>query len=149
MLGQLSPEEIEAVLTRNVIGRIGTAAEGKVYVVPVTYVYQDGYVLGHTSEGMKIEFLRSNPECCFEVDEMKSISNWQSVIAWGSFEELQGEMANQVMDMLVAKLAPLVPSETSHATRMGPMPSHRTSTQQGNAIVYRILLKEKSGRYER
>lgn len=149
MLGQLSPEEIEAVLTRNVIGRIGTAAEGKVYVVPVTYVYQNGYVLGHTSEGMKIEFLRNNPECCFEVDEMKSISNWQSVIAWGTFEELQGEIANQVMDTLVAKLAPLVPSETSHATRMGPMPSHRSSTQQGNAIVYRILLREKSGRYER
>lgn len=149
MLGQLSPEEIEAVLTRNVIGRIGTAAEGKVYVVPVTYVYQNGYVLGHTSEGMKIEFLRNNPECCFEVDEMKSISNWQSVIGWGTFEELQGEIANQVMDTLVAKLAPLVPSETTHAARMGPMPSHRTSTQQGNAIVYRILLRERSGRYER
>lgn len=149
MLGKLSPEEIESVLSRNVIGRIGTASTGKVYVVPITYVYQDGWVLGHTSEGMKIEFLRSNPECCFEVDEMKSISDWQSVIAWGTFEELQGEAANQVMQTLVAKLSPMVPSETSHATRMGPMPSHRTSTQQGNPIVYRILLREKTGRYER
>lgn len=149
MLGQLNREEIEAVLSRNVIGRIGTVSEGKVYVVPITYVYDNGYVIGHTAEGMKIDFLRMNPECCFEVDEMTSISKWQSVIAWGVFEELAGDAATKALDALSEKLMPLVPSETSHGMRMGPMSTHRTSTQFGNAIVYRIFLKEKTGRYER
>ncbi|MBK8290401.1 MAG: pyridoxamine 5'-phosphate oxidase family protein [Flammeovirgaceae bacterium] len=149
MLGELSKEEIEEVLKSNVIGRIGCTGNGRIYVVPITYVYDDGYVIGHTKEGMKIEFLRENPECCFEVDEMKGISHWQSVIAWGTFEELEGEEADQAMEKLVAKLLPLVPSETSHAARMGPTSSRRTSTQGNNPIVYRILLKEKSGRYER
>ncbi|MDZ7649478.1 MAG: hypothetical protein U5K54_21275 [Cytophagales bacterium] len=57
--------------------------------------------------------------------------------------------ADQAMEKLVARLLPLVPSETSHAGRMGPTSSKRTSTQGNNPIVYRILLKEKSGRYER
>ncbi|MBL7876262.1 MAG: pyridoxamine 5'-phosphate oxidase family protein [Cyclobacteriaceae bacterium] len=149
MLGELSREEIENVLSSNVIGRIGCTGGGRVYVVPVTYVYDNGYVIGHTKEGMKIEFLRKNPECCFEVDEMKEISRWRSVIAWGTFEELEGAEADKAMEKLLARLMPLVPSETSHASRMGPTSSKRISTQGNNPIVYRILLKEKSGRYER
>jgi len=149
MLGELSKEEIEVVLGNNVIGRIGCAADRKTYVVPVTYVYVDGYVIGHTTDGMKIEILRNNPECCFEVDEMKTISNWQSVIAWGTFEELEGDEANVAMEKLVSKLSPMMPSETSHASRMGPISSSRTSTQTNNPIVYQIYLKEKTGRYER
>jgi nitroimidazol reductase NimA-like FMN-containing flavoprotein (pyridoxamine 5'-phosphate oxidase superfamily) len=150
MLGELSKEEIEVILNSNVIGRIGCVADKRVYVVPVTYVYDNGYIIGHTTEGMKIEFLRQNPECCFEVDEMKSISNWQSVIGWGTFEELEGTAADDAMEKLVTKLVPLVPSETSHAGRMGPISARRTSTlATKSTIVYRILLKEKSGRYER
>jgi uncharacterized protein len=150
MLGELSKDEIEGVLNSNVIGRIGCVADKRVYVVPVTYVYDNGYIIGHTTEGMKIEFLRQNPECCFEVDEMKSISNWQSVIGWGTFEELKDSEADQAMEKIVAKLLPLVPSQTSHAGRMGPISTRRTSTvATKSTIVYRILLKEKSGRYER
>lgn len=95
MLGELSVAEIEQVLSDNVIGRVGCSTDGlKTYVVPMTYVYDHGCVLGHTTEGLKIELLRKNPECCFEVDQMKSISNWQSVIAWGTFKELKGVEAD-------------------------------------------------------
>jgi nitroimidazol reductase NimA-like FMN-containing flavoprotein (pyridoxamine 5'-phosphate oxidase superfamily) len=150
MLGELSNAEIELILSSNVIGRIGCLGNERVYVVPVTYVYDNGCIIGHTAEGMKIEFLRQNPDCCFEVDEMKSISNWQSVIGWGRFEELSGSDAEQAMEKLLTKLIPLVPSETSHAGRMGPISTSRTSTlATKSTIVYRILLKEKSGRYER
>jgi nitroimidazol reductase NimA-like FMN-containing flavoprotein (pyridoxamine 5'-phosphate oxidase superfamily) len=150
MLGELSSEEIEVVLNSNVIGRIGCVSNHKVYVVPITYVYENGYVIGHTTEGMKVEFLRQNPECCFEVEEIKNISNWQSVIGWGTFEELQGIAADQAMEKLVEKLIPLRPNQESHTGRMGPISSRRTSTlATKSTIVYRILLREKSGRYER
>ncbi len=149
MLGELSIEEIEQVLTDNVIGRIGCTDGVKTYVVPVTYVYSDGCVLGHTTEGLKIELLRKNPECCFEVDQMKSISNWKSVIAWGTFKELEGVEADKAMESIVTRLSPLMPSETTHVTRMGPISDKRTSTQFNNPIVYQITLKVKTGRYER
>jgi len=149
MLGELSKVEIEDLLTSNVIGRIGCSAQQKMYVVPVTYAYDGEYVIGHTEEGMKIKLLRQNPECCFEVDVMKNIANWQSVIAWGTFEELQGDEAQKALKKLANKLSALMPSETSHPQRMGPASSKPTSTHGKNSIIYRIRLKEKSGRYER
>jgi hypothetical protein len=48
MLGVLNEEQIVQVLTKNVIGRIGCYADEKIYIVPVAYLYVDGYLLGHT-----------------------------------------------------------------------------------------------------
>lgn len=149
MLGVLNAEEIEQVLRDNVLGRVGCTDGLKAYVVPMTYVYDDGCVIGHTAEGLKIEILRKNPECCFEVDQMKSISNWQSVIAWGTFKELKGVEADNALEKITNKLLPLMPSETSLVARMGPISDKRTSTQFNNSIVYQITLKVKTGRYER
>jgi len=149
MLGALNAEEIEQVLRDNVLGRVGCTDGLKTYVVPMTYVYDDGCVIGHTAEGLKIEILRKNPECCFEVDQMKSISNWQSVIAWGTFKELKGVEADNALEKITNKLLPLMPSETSLVARMGPISDKRTSTQFNNSIVYQITLKVKTGRYER
>ena len=148
MLGELTSHEIEEILKSNVIGRIGCSSKQKVYVVPTTYVYDGESILGHTTEGMKINLLRENPECCFEVDVMKDLANWRSVIAWGTYEEVTGEDADKVIDKLINTIAPMMPSETSQPQRMGPIPSSRLSTFGKNPIIYRIRLKEESGRYE-
>lgn len=50
MLGTLAPDEIEELLSTEAVGRIGCIHEGRPYVVPVCYVYQDGAVYGHTTE---------------------------------------------------------------------------------------------------
>lgn len=113
MLGELNAEHIEHVLLANVIGRIGCYSNGKIYVVPVTYVYDNEFIIGHTSEGMKINMLRKNPDCCFEVDTMQNMANWQSVIAWGTFEELHGDKATKTMQKLINRLLPLMTSQTS------------------------------------
>ncbi|MDQ5858161.1 MAG: pyridoxamine 5'-phosphate oxidase family protein, partial [Acidobacteriota bacterium] len=54
MLGQLSPEEIEQLLSSEITGRIGCHADGRTYVVPITYTYQSGNVYCHSAEGQKI-----------------------------------------------------------------------------------------------
>ncbi len=149
MLGELTKEEIEDVLNTNALGRIGCALQKKIYVVPVTYAYDGESVIGHTVEGMKIDILRQNPECCFEVDAMKDLANWVSVIAWGTFEELHGDDSRRAFDFLMKRVAPLMPDETSHPPRMGPLPSFRQATFETYPIVYRIRLTEKSGRFER
>lgn len=148
MIGQLNELEIEQVLQGNVIGRIGCCDGNKVYVVPVTYVYQDGYIVGHTGEGMKVDYLRRNPNCCFEVDHMENMANWQSVIAWGTFEELKGEAAHTAMQLLMTKLMPLITSQTSMPTH-GVQETHRADTHGVKAVVYRIKLSEKTGRFEK
>jgi nitroimidazol reductase NimA-like FMN-containing flavoprotein (pyridoxamine 5'-phosphate oxidase superfamily) len=148
MLGELTKDQIEDMLKSNVIGRIGCTSPNRMYIVPVTYHYDGEFVIGHTVEGMKINLLRQNPECCFEVDSIKDPANWRSVIAWGTFEELTGDDAKRALEKLVNRITPLTASETSHPPRMGPDASSRTSTFTQNPIIYRIRLKEKTGRYE-
>ena len=86
MLGDLTANQIETVLHREVVGRIGCHANSTTYIVPMTYAYDGQFVYGHTREGMKIDMMRMNPKVFFEVDVMENLSNWRSVIAWGCFE---------------------------------------------------------------
>jgi hypothetical protein len=149
VLGRLSEAEIEAVLGRELIGRVGCHADGRTYVVPITYAYADGTVYAHTADGLKLRMMRDNPQVCFEVDHMDDLANWQSVIAWGRFEELSGSDADHCMALLLARLLPLsATSETSHPSK-SLTHQHRALEEGLAAVAYRIVITEKSGRYER
>ncbi len=148
MLGTLSDKQIDTLLLSQVTGRIGCHADNRTYVVPVTYVYDDGKILCHTREGSKLEMMRKNPEVCFEVDQIQNMANWQSVIIWGTFEELGGEQAKEAMEKLIHRMKPLMTSETAHPLEPGE--SHeRRDTRGFTAIVYQIKIKEKTGRFEK
>jgi uncharacterized protein len=148
MLGELNQEQIEHVLASNVIGRIGCYAEAKIYVVPVTYIYVDGCVFGHTKVGMKTEMLSKNPKCCFEVDVMQNMANWQSVIAWGTWEVLEGEAAKIAMQKLITHLMPLMTSQSSTPSH-GLEQVHHPEEMHATAVVYKINIEEKTGRFEK
>jgi nitroimidazol reductase NimA-like FMN-containing flavoprotein (pyridoxamine 5'-phosphate oxidase superfamily) len=107
MIGALNESEIDDLLRAETVGRLGCSAEGRVYVVPVTYAFDDGCVYGHSGLGLKVRMMRANPAVCFEVDRIISQSNWQSVIAWGSYEELRGNDAIDGIERLLVRLRPL------------------------------------------
>jgi uncharacterized protein len=140
--GDLTAEEIDRVLHDEVIGRIGCHAFGRSYVVPVTYAYDGVAIYGHSREGLKLRMMRSNPAVCFEVDRMDDLTNWRSVVALGTFSELEPAPAKLAMELLRHRLAPLVPSATST-----PDGLHHASGMPW--CVFRILLGERSGRFER
>jgi nitroimidazol reductase NimA-like FMN-containing flavoprotein (pyridoxamine 5'-phosphate oxidase superfamily) len=85
MLGELTSGEIDGVLRREAIGRIGCYAFGRPYVVPITYAYDGVAVYGHSREGLKLRMMRSHPTGGFEVERFERTSSWQSVIALGTF----------------------------------------------------------------
>jgi uncharacterized protein len=149
MLGELSNEQTEQILLRRIVGRIGCYANKKVYVVPVTFVYDNGYIYVHSREGLKVKMMRKNPEVCFQIDEIDNMANWRSVIAWGTYEELKSPEEQQSgMEILMKKLSPLITSETvtpSHGLQKPPL----TVEKARRTVVYRIKLKETSGRYEK
>ena len=113
MLGELTSGEIDGVLRSEAIGRIGCYAFGRPYVVPITYAYDGVAVYGHSREGLKLRMMRSHPTVCFEVERFESPSSWQSVIALGTFSELEPPEAEIAMKLLRRRLAPLVASATS------------------------------------
>ena len=148
MLGELTAEEIEEVLHSEVIARLGCYFGGVTYVVPITYVYDHDTIIGHSHDGMKTRMMRGNTDICVEVEQVKDLGNWKSVIAWGKYEELSGGEAIEAMQMLIRHLEPRMLSETSRPSH-GIGRGFRTDTGSSNAIIYRIRLYRKSGRFER
>jgi hypothetical protein len=143
MLGNLDQDQIDHVLGSALVGRIGVYAEGRTYVVPVSYVYDGDSVYVHSGEGLKVRMMRTNPEVCFEVEQIDDMANWRTVIAWGRFEELKGDMAKAAMNLLVARLSPVTSSETAG-------PAGRAAGEHAAVeVAYRIRLKERTGRFER
>jgi len=148
MLGELNEKQIEHVLTTNVIGRIGCYADEKIYVVPVAYLYDDGCILGQTLRGMKTRMLKKNPKCCFEVDSMQDMGNWQSVIAWGTFEELEGDEEKRALQKLIRQLMPIMTGQSSQpAEELEQL--HKLEALNLKAVVFRIKIGEKTGRFEK
>jgi uncharacterized protein len=150
MLGNLSPDEIERLLQRETIARLGCHDGARTYVVPITYAYVDGGLLGHSIEGLKLEMLRKNPNVCVEVDHVHDLANWASVIAWGTFEELKGAEAQHALALMQARFLALTVSETSAVPSILHSSEIRTRIGQPHkSAVYRIRLTEKTGRFER
>jgi nitroimidazol reductase NimA-like FMN-containing flavoprotein (pyridoxamine 5'-phosphate oxidase superfamily) len=148
MLGKLTMPEIERVLLKEVVGRIGCTDGVNVYVVPISYAYDGQYVYCHTREGLKVELMRKHPVVCFEVDHLQNMANWQSVIAHGRFEELKDPaLRKDALDHLHGRVLPLVSSETTHLSKDWPFAPADVNRIVG--VTFRIRLEEKSGRFEK
>lgn len=146
MLERLTENQIEQVLVDNIIGHLGCHADGVTYVVPISYAYDGQSVVAHSTEGMKIEMMRKNPNVCFQVDDMKDMGNWRSVVSWGSFEELvEEEDREKALNMLLNRNLPLVSSVTTHLGKTWPFTGNVKSIR---GVVFRIRLEKKSGRFE-
>jgi len=60
---------LEEILRENQVGRLGTAVDGRPYVVPMNFVYINDRIILHTPrDGKKVRDIQRNPRVCFEVD---------------------------------------------------------------------------------
>jgi nitroimidazol reductase NimA-like FMN-containing flavoprotein (pyridoxamine 5'-phosphate oxidase superfamily) len=149
MIGKLTKEQIQEVLRQNVLGRIGCNDGERTYVVPVNYVYDGKFIIGHSTEGLKIRMMRKNPRVCFEVDEMKNLENWKSIIAWGEYQELTDERDRYyAMKLFVDRMMHLKISETAIPPEISPIRVHPRSPGNVKPVIYRIVINEISGRFE-
>lgn len=149
MLGKLTDYEIEEVLSNNLYGHLGCHDDGRTYVVPINYVYDGKDIIAHTITGMKIQMMRNSPHVCFQVDEMKDFTNWKSVIVWGDYQELTDTMEKyRAMKLFVDRTLHLKISETAIPPETSETRVHPRSPGNIKPVIYRIVILEKSGRYE-
>ncbi len=147
MFGTLANEEIEDVLKRQFVCRIGCHADDKTYVVPISYAYDGKYIYCHTQEGMKTKMMRQNPNVCVEVDTLENMATWKSVIAWGEFEDvMDNEERAKALKVLLSRVYPFMSSKKMQLGEQWPFAPDNVNEIKG--VVFRIVLKEKSGRFE-
>ncbi|HET7896910.1 MAG TPA: pyridoxamine 5'-phosphate oxidase family protein [Flavisolibacter sp.] len=147
MLGILQLHQIDEVLQKELVGRIGCHDNGETYIVPISYVYDGAAIYCHTQEGKKTAMMRKNPQICFQVDEMKNMANWRSVLVQGTFEEItERDERNLAMSHLLSRYRPMVSSITMHLGKYWPF--HPGDATDIEGVVFRINIKTKSGRFE-
>ena len=149
MIGILGPDEIDEFLGAQKFARLGCHADGKTYVVPISYAFAKGRLIGQTTEGTKIAMMRKNPEVCVEVDEVRSLTDWRSVIVWGRFEELSGLAAVEAMGRMLDRFGPIFEDAGAEARLGRNIAPERVGDNPAATIVYAIHVTEMTGRYER
>jgi hypothetical protein len=148
-MNMLNQNQIDYLLRSKMIGRIGCAADDKVYVVPITYIYDGTYILGHSMEGMKIRMMRANPRVCFQVEDIVSPVNWRSAIVWGEYEEIREvKEVRQIQELFRDRLSPYQISEAGKPPDSFEK-SPRVVEKPLMPIFFKIKITEKTGRFEK
>jgi nitroimidazol reductase NimA-like FMN-containing flavoprotein (pyridoxamine 5'-phosphate oxidase superfamily) len=124
------------MLKRNHVGRLAYSFRDRVNIVPLHYVYSDGWIYGRTSVGDKVNKVRHNRWVAFEIDEIEDRFEWRSVVARGALylldpEETPDEVWTQAVDVLTKAMPEMF-------TMRDPVPS-RTE-------LFRISVDELTGR---
>lgn len=139
MLGALDATEIEQLLRRAQVGRLGVTGDGRVYIFPISYGYDGAFVYGVSHPGLKIRLMRENPEVCLEVEEIETPASWRTVMVHGRFEELDtGAGRDAALAAIVSQGDEVMPPSIA---------PYIDGIEQ--MIAYRIRPSEKTGRYER
>ncbi|HEY3134105.1 MAG TPA: pyridoxamine 5'-phosphate oxidase family protein [Gemmatimonadaceae bacterium] len=86
----LRPSQSEAVLVRNDVGRIAFALDGRVQLLPINYVYLNGWIYGRTAAAA---YLPRNAPVAFQVDEYNEAPEWRSVVVHGQLDLVESESA--------------------------------------------------------
>jgi nitroimidazol reductase NimA-like FMN-containing flavoprotein (pyridoxamine 5'-phosphate oxidase superfamily) len=88
VIHEMTEHECRRALRRATFGKLACARDNQPYVVPIHFWYDGKHVYGFTTLGQKVEWMRSNPLVCLEIDERRSDNEWMSVIVFGRYEEL-------------------------------------------------------------
>ena len=85
---EMTNQECHEFLGQINLGRLGCARGSQPYVVPIYFVYDAKNLYCFSTLGQKIEWMRTNPLVCVEVDEVVDQFQWRSVVVLGKYEEL-------------------------------------------------------------
>ena len=91
MVQAMSVAECRRFLARMELGRLGCARDGVPYVVPIHFAFEPDKLYAFSTIGQKIEWMRTNPNVCVEVDEIVGVRHWCSVVVNGQYQELPSE----------------------------------------------------------
>src|SRR5260370_32036039 len=108
---RMAPADMDALLVRESFGHLGCARDGRPYVVAMNYAYDGKELYFFTTEGMKTQFIQTNPQVCLQVEEITDSTHWRSVMVIGRVEELTtSEDIQRAMKLITERNPSLTPA---------------------------------------
>ncbi len=98
----LTPPQIDELLSRHYYGHLACHDGDGLYLVPITFAYSNNTFYAYTQEGKKIEMMRKSPHVCVQAEEIHADGSWESVIAWGTYTEIEDRTEAQKASVLLA-----------------------------------------------
>jgi uncharacterized protein len=135
---ELTRAEVEALLTRNNVGRIAYTFKDRVDIEPINYVYKDGWLYCRTSFGSKFETMAHHRWVAFEVDEIQGLFDWQSGVVHGATYVLKPDSPGDEREAFTPGIELLKQLLPGTLEGDDPVPFRR--------VVFRIHLDEVTGR---
>ena len=107
----MSPNEMHALLQREGFGHLGCARDGRPYVVPMHYAYDGKELYFFTTQGMKTQYIDTNPQVCLQVEEITGRTHWRSVMVIGRATEITNdEEMQRAMKFITERNPSLTPA---------------------------------------
>ncbi|MBV9214655.1 MAG: pyridoxamine 5'-phosphate oxidase family protein [Acidobacteria bacterium] len=99
---EMDNDEIREILNTVKFGHLGCSRDNVPYVVPVNYVYMQPFVYIYTTEGKKVDIIKSNPAVCLQIEQIKDRRHWRSVIFTGTAQALAagGEREKAIAEII-------------------------------------------------
>jgi nitroimidazol reductase NimA-like FMN-containing flavoprotein (pyridoxamine 5'-phosphate oxidase superfamily) len=143
----LTTSAIERVLRNNYLGHLAYLWQGKPHVIPITYYFDptDNTIISYTSEGHKIDAMRANKSVAVQVEQVQSISNWESVMLQGTFEEIRGSSAKQKLHLFTEGVKDIIRRKENREVGFINEFSSKSSAN-GIPVVFQIKILEMSGK---
>jgi len=79
-----SRAEMESIINKAFVCRLGMADENGPYIVPLSFGYKEGSLYFHCAiKGRKLDILKKNKRVCFEIDTDHEIVESDKACKWG------------------------------------------------------------------
>jgi uncharacterized protein len=138
---ELTRDECAEVLRRNQYGRLAFTHDDRIDVEPIHYVLDAEWLYLRTSAGAKVATLLHEPWVAFEVDEVRGLFDWTSVVAKGTVYFIAGVPGADDPKALQSALAILRRIFPQTMTAQDPTPSRN--------VLLRVSINELHGRASR
>ena len=77
-------KEIDAILAGAQVCRVALSDGNGPYIIPICFGYEPGALYLHSAlEGRKIDMIRADPRCCFEIDLYDELIRGERPCSWG------------------------------------------------------------------
>jgi nitroimidazol reductase NimA-like FMN-containing flavoprotein (pyridoxamine 5'-phosphate oxidase superfamily) len=132
---------MEALLRRHNVGRIAFTDGRRVDIEPIGYIYDDGALYGRAAPGTRMNAIRGRPWVAFEVDEIRSPYDWESVVAKGTIYLVEPGLSTSTREHYDKALRMIRSIMPDALTESDPVPAR--------TILFRIHVDEMEGRATR
>ncbi|MBC7545267.1 MAG: pyridoxamine 5'-phosphate oxidase family protein [Candidatus Sericytochromatia bacterium] len=121
----MTGDQITEFLAKQSVGHIGMVREGRPYILPVSYVFDQNTIYFATENTPKLADLQQQAETCFEVDEfVPELGRYCSVIGYGHARIIEdADERQRILRALISRFE----REAPPMARSRDLPAHTMS----------------------